>query len=195
MDPPPRVGRERATLPQLFDKYIEAVFEGMRKGFKTITPIRPISIIETICHLLAALLPNLDAAKIDEKDMPAAIENYFVFAAIWAFGGPLGADKQADHRKAFNELWRGTFSTVKYPKDGLVFDYYFDPERFEMVPWADSVPSTSLSSLVRTRESSRSPRSAARRWTRFATRTCSTSSCRRSTQSCSSVAPELARRR
>ena len=54
---------------------------------------------------------------------PEQLELHFVFAAVWAFGGNLLADKSKDHRKAFSNWWQEEFKTVKFPADGLVYDY------------------------------------------------------------------------
>lgn len=58
--------------------------------FKKIIPIPEQSMVQTLCHLLECLLT--------EEDVPAdcpkeTYELYFVFAAIWAFGGAMVQDQ------------------------------------------------------------------------------------------------------
>lgn len=40
---------------------------------------------------------------------------YFVFAAIWAFGGALVEKDGTDYRRRFDKWWKGTWTTVKMP--------------------------------------------------------------------------------
>lgn len=61
--------------------------------FKKIIPIPEQSMVQTLCHLLECLLT--------EEDIPAdcpkeTYELYFVFAAIWAFGGAMVQDQVRD---------------------------------------------------------------------------------------------------
>jgi dynein heavy chain len=124
---------ERTYLPGLFDKYIEACQEMMRKGYKRVSPQRIINVVCTICYLLDVLLPDLTG----EKKTKENIESMFVYTATWAFGGPLNS---RDQRKHFHESWCQTFPTVKYPKEGLCFDYYWDVEQDDFAEWKNLVP-------------------------------------------------------
>lgn len=42
---------------------------------------------------------------------------------MWAIGGSLEDEKD---QKNFNAMWRAA-SKVKFPEQGLAFDYFFDP--------------------------------------------------------------------
>jgi dynein heavy chain len=128
--------QEKSYLPGLFDRYIEPTVDMIRKGFKKCTPIRLINMVSTICYLLEGLLETV-APEAKTQDV---IENYFVYAHTWAFGGPLLADKSGDYRKNFHETFSAQFTNVKYPKEGTCFDYYFDPESGEMSDWKSQVP-------------------------------------------------------
>ncbi|CAM9193411.1 unnamed protein product, partial [Laminaria digitata] len=46
-------------------------------------------------------------------------------------------------RRAFSQEWRRLLppKTVKLPEQGLVFDYFVNPESGEVVRWSDKVPS------------------------------------------------------
>ena len=43
------------------------------------------------------------------------VEYQFAFACIWAFGGPLTADKVADHRAGFSKWWVAEWKNVSFP--------------------------------------------------------------------------------
>lgn len=36
------------------------------------------------------------------------------------------------------------FKTVKFPAQGMIFDYYIDPETKKFMPWTDKVPTFKL---------------------------------------------------
>ena len=79
------VQSERANLSILFDKYVPILLDNIRSGkFKQITPVHEVSMIQTLCYLLEALLTPEHTPPDTAKDV---YELYFVFAAIWAFGG------------------------------------------------------------------------------------------------------------
>ncbi|TYZ65632.1 hypothetical protein PybrP1_006817 [[Pythium] brassicae (nom. inval.)] len=127
---------ERTYLPGHFDKYVDTTCDLMRKGYKQVAPVRLINQVSTICYLLEGLLAHVPA----DKKTQDVIESVFVFCATWAFGGPLIVDKSIDYRKNFHELWCATFPSIKYPKDGLCFDYFYNFETNEFENWNSKVP-------------------------------------------------------
>ena len=79
------VQSEKANLVILFDKYVPTLLDNIRSGkFKQITPVQEVSMIQTLCYLLEALLTPANTPPDTAKEV---YELYFVFAAIWAFGG------------------------------------------------------------------------------------------------------------
>ena len=75
----------------------------------------------------------------EEKMTADIIDMTFAYCAMWAFGGPLIVDKSGeDYRKKFSEDFASTFGS-KFPKDGLCFDYSFDPSKGEYVHWNTKV--------------------------------------------------------
>ena len=46
-------------------------------------------------------------------------EKYFVFACIWAFGGPLPSDGRIDYRNMFSNWWKKELQTVKIAETGV----------------------------------------------------------------------------
>lgn len=84
------VQSEKANLTILFDRYIPACLETLRQRFKKITPVTDISMIQTLCYLLEALLTPTSAPPDTAKEI---YELYFVFAAVWAFGSSMFQDQ------------------------------------------------------------------------------------------------------
>jgi dynein heavy chain len=92
----------------------------------------------TVCHLLTALLLDID----EEKKTQEVLEALFGYCVVWAFGGALPIDKSGNYRSMFHEMWTSSFNKVKipYPKEGTVFDYFFDVETLSWVLWKTIVP-------------------------------------------------------
>ncbi len=132
-------GRENSTkknnLPSLFDRYVDALVEMTRRGYKEVTSLRLINKVSTIIYLLEGLLPLVPGGKMT----PETIEMLFAFSAMWAFGGPMILDKTGDYRKKFSEDFAAKFG-VKFPKDGLCFNYFYDPKLGKLVHWQSIVP-------------------------------------------------------
>ncbi|KAL7445854.1 hypothetical protein ACHAXM_010428 [Skeletonema potamos] len=126
---------ERNNLPSLFDRYIEALVEMTRRGYKEVTSVRLINKVSTLIYLLEGMLPLVPEGKMT----PETIESIFTFSAMWAFGGPMIIDKSGDYRKKFSEDFAATFG-IKFPKEGICFDYLYDPNTGEHVQWQSMVP-------------------------------------------------------
>ncbi len=129
-----------ATLESLFSNYVPTALEHMRKEkWKHITPLADMSMVQALCTLLEGMLTKANTPQGSEKEV---YEAYFTFAAIWAFGGALGADKASDFRKLFSEWWRAEWSKAafKFPEEGLVFDYTVCPESKKPLHWRDFIP-------------------------------------------------------
>ncbi|MEE6512880.1 hypothetical protein FKM82_020191 [Ascaphus truei] len=135
------VQSEKANLMILFDKYLPICLERMRIGFKKITPIPEITVIQTTLCLLECLLTPSSAPPDSPKDL---YELYFVFACLWAFGGAMFQDQLVDYRVEFSRWWINEFKTIKFPSHGTVFDYYIDPESKRFMPWTDKIPAFEL---------------------------------------------------
>jgi ABC-type dipeptide/oligopeptide/nickel transport system ATPase component len=155
--------KEKSSLLALFNKYTTPEYlNEMVRSFSRVVPISEMNMVQSLCHLLDGLMTKAkqekkqraqdqstagadgDDAKISGDDSAARekeiFEANFVFACIWAFGGSLLVDKQCDHRKEFSDWWKRVFTTIKFPKEGTVFDYYPDTSSGRMVPWKGVVP-------------------------------------------------------
>lgn len=139
---------ERAIFPRLFRSYVDKILDLMRlHGMKHVTPLSALNMVHSTCRLLDGLLAS-DAAEREAAGIETTqelLEYYFVFAAMWAFGGGLTSEPPHDYRKQFNVLWRSEFKTIKFPDSGHILDYYFVPragdgdEVAELLMWADQV--------------------------------------------------------
>ncbi|XP_032221173.2 dynein beta chain, ciliary [Nematostella vectensis] len=130
------VQSEKANLQILFDKYVPVCLDLLRVRFKKITPIPDITMVTTLCYLLECLLTPANTPPDCNKEL---YELYFVFAAVWAFGGAMFQDQLVDYRTEFSKWWVTEFKTIKFPSAGTVFDYYIDSETKKFVPWTDKV--------------------------------------------------------
>ncbi len=87
---------EKANLTILFDRYIPICLETLRVRFKKVTPVTETSMIQTLCFLLEALLTPANIPYDTAKEI---YELYFVFAAVWAFGGAMFQDQVSSSQK------------------------------------------------------------------------------------------------
>lgn len=84
------VQSEKANLTILFDKYLPVCLEKLKFGFKKITPIPEITVIQMILYLLECLLTPQNTPPDSPREL---YELYFVFACTWAFGGAMFQDQ------------------------------------------------------------------------------------------------------
>lgn len=134
----------RPLLTELFDKYVEKSMEHCRRNFKTIVPLVPVNIAQTICKILEGILPEETVRGGPPPDRKL-LEAQFVFACVWAIGGCMVVDKVVDYRTQFSKWWASEWKAVFYPDKGQVFDYYVDDKTAQMVPWEDRVHAFSYS--------------------------------------------------
>ncbi|KAK6478238.1 dynein heavy chain 17 [Huso huso] len=135
------VQSEKANLIILFDKYLPTCLEKLKIGFKKITPVPEVTMVQTLLYLMECLLIPANAPPDSPKDL---YELYFVFSCIWAFGGAMFQDQMVDYRVEFSKWWVNEFKTIKFPSLGTVFDYYIDPDTKKFMSWADKVPKFDL---------------------------------------------------
>uniref|UniRef100_A0A8B9IAP8 Dynein axonemal heavy chain 9 n=1 Tax=Anser brachyrhynchus TaxID=132585 RepID=A0A8B9IAP8_9AVES len=128
---------ERANLTILFDKYLPPCLDTLRTRFKKIIPIPEQSMVQMLCYLLECLLTEENTPPDCPKEL---YELYFVFAAVWAFGGSMFQDQLVDYRVEFSKWWVAEFKTIKFPSQGTVFDFYVDPETKKFEPWSKLIP-------------------------------------------------------
>uniref|UniRef100_A0A8D0CKY1 Dynein axonemal heavy chain 17 n=1 Tax=Scleropages formosus TaxID=113540 RepID=A0A8D0CKY1_SCLFO len=116
------VQSEKANLTILFEKYLPPCLDSLRTRFKKIIPIPEQSMVQMLYS---------------PKEL---YELFFVFCAIWAFGGAMFQDQLVDYRVEFSKWWVSEFKTIKFPSQGTVFDYYIDPETKKFELWSKMIP-------------------------------------------------------
>ncbi|GCB69230.1 hypothetical protein scyTo_0001016 [Scyliorhinus torazame] len=132
---------EKANLTILFEKYLPLCLDTLRTRFKKIIPVPEQSMVQMLCYLLECLLTKENTPPDCHKEL---YELYFIFAAIWAFGGAMFQDQLVDYRVEFSKWWTSEFKTIKFPSQGTVFDYYIDPETKKFEPWSKLIPKFDL---------------------------------------------------
>ncbi|XP_054249766.1 dynein axonemal heavy chain 17 [Indicator indicator] len=135
------VQSERAHLTVLFDKYLPVCLEKLKFGFKKITPVPEVTVIQMVLYLLECLLTPQTVPADSPREL---YELYFVFACAWAFGGAMFQDQLMDYRLEFSKWWVEEFKTIKFPSQGTIFDYYIDPKTKKFMPWTEKVPNFEL---------------------------------------------------
>ncbi|CAD7704939.1 unnamed protein product [Ostreobium quekettii] len=123
-------------LAEMFDKYVgPSIFE-MKKSFSTITPLATMNFVTTLVNILEGCLkPENVSNKADQ----ALFEMYFAFAMIWAFGSALCEKDGINYRKNFDKWWKQSWTSVKIPGKGTVYDYLVNPKTAKFQPWAELV--------------------------------------------------------
>jgi hypothetical protein len=117
-------------------RYIDSLYDQMRKAYKHVTRINLINMVFTVCRLLEGYLDTTISLSAE------IVEAIFAQCVMWGFGGALILDKNADHRRNFNDIFTAMTGTIKYPKEGkdsLCFDYYLDIASGELKPWTTKV--------------------------------------------------------
>lgn len=128
---------ERAHMTIFFDRYVAETLSHIQKNFKPVLEQNAINMVETLCRLLEGLLTEENVPPGTDKEV---YEMYFSFAAVWAFGGPLGTRDGVDYRRQFDKWWRMAWRNhVKFPDGGSVFDFYLDPKTKKFERWSNKV--------------------------------------------------------
>ncbi|CBZ32638.1 dynein heavy chain, putative [Leishmania donovani] len=143
-----REKREGVILDNLFDKYVPFIFEFWKRSMRPIVSVMDINVVQTLCFLLDGIFKTIEPEELAKNSNPFEVcEKYFVFAAIWAFGGPLpSSDGRIDMRLNFSNQWKKEFPSMKISDAGSVFDYYIDKTKddsgavlFDWKPWTELV--------------------------------------------------------
>jgi dynein heavy chain len=72
--------------------------------------------VQTLTNILEGILKPENLSNKAEQGL---FEMYFVFAAIWAFGGALVDKDGISYRRNFDKWWKQTWTTVKLPGDAM----------------------------------------------------------------------------
>ena len=125
-------------VPQYFEHYVPAFLEATRKGYKTVAPVKVMSMVMTTCYLIEAALKE-NKAIVDEK----LVNTYFIWAFTWAFAGGYSQDKNGDMVSKISEyLSSDLFKDAKQPlpgKEMSFLDCFIDAETGKWRHWNEIV--------------------------------------------------------
>ena len=118
------VQSEKANLTILFERYVPPCLETLKHRFKKITPVQEVSMLQMLCYLLEALLTPDNTPPDCPKEH---YELYFVFAAVWAFGGAMFQDQVCIHLHMYRLLasFRCAGFTSELENVGVRYLYIF----------------------------------------------------------------------
>ncbi|XP_014779882.1 dynein axonemal heavy chain 10 isoform X2 [Octopus bimaculoides] len=152
----------RDEFRQLYGKYvgtcIELVIEGLSSGkpvekLKTILP-------QTNLNMVKQLTKMLDALTTEEILNTDVLEAQFLLALYWS----IGACIVDDHRSRFDDFVKGVASLPcsssgdlasagEIPEsDSTLYEFFFDPEKRNWIPWSKKVPQYIHNPMVKFRE-------------------------------------------
>jgi dynein heavy chain len=92
---------EKSQLTVLFNNYVPRTLELLHATLQHIVPLSDVGMVQTLCNLLEGLLTDQNVLANAEVSL---YELYFVFAALWAFGGACD-DQGRDFRAEFSQMW------------------------------------------------------------------------------------------
>ena len=129
-------GNEKSQLTVLFNNYVPRTLEIIHNTLQHVVPLTDIGMVQTLCRLLEGLLTEKNVPYNSEASL---YELYFVFAAVWAFGGACD-DQGHDYRMQFSQMWKSEWRSVVFPQQGTVFDYCINPDTKKFMPWSEIAP-------------------------------------------------------
>ena len=134
----------KAKAEELFARYCAPTLLELSLNYKHVTPLLDFGMVQAITNFLQALWTVENLGTKDAEMM----EIYFVFSAVWAFGGAMSITSGVDYRKKFSQYWKDTYKTIKFPHRGEVFDVYVDKAKKDFASWSDVVPELAFDSAT-----------------------------------------------
>ncbi|MEW5298846.1 MAG: hypothetical protein WDW36_001923 [Sanguina aurantia] len=126
----------QAWLRGMFERYIPPTIFEMKRSFSHITPLATMNFLTTLVNILEGCLKP---ENLSNKADAGMFEMYFVFALVWAFGGALCEKDGINYRRNFDKWFKNTWTSVKIPGKGTVYDYFVNPKTQKFQPWAELV--------------------------------------------------------
>ena len=134
---------EKTYLPDIFHLNLGKLVDFyVSNKIETIVPLPLLNIVQSLCHIIEGMIRGLSPTAEKTK---VVYERFFVFAAMWAFGGcvNISSERGGEIRKLFSSFIRTLNKHIKFPDSGNVLDYFIDPISGETVAWQDKVASYS----------------------------------------------------
>ena len=128
-----------------FDAYVPGALFEMKKSYSHITPLGTMNWVTSLVNILEGCIKP---ENLNNKADASLFEMYFVFAMIWAFGGGLTEKDGINYPKMFDKWWKSTYTSVKLPSKGSVYDYYVNPKTGKFAQWGELVQEVEYNSSV-----------------------------------------------
>ena len=125
-----------AWMKDLFSKYVPDTLFEMRKSYVAITPLNTMNYVTSLVNILEGLLKP---ENLNNKATQELFELYFVFAMVWAFGSGMCEKDGIHYKRNFDKWFKQTWTTIKFPGKGTVYDYFVNPKTGKFQPWAELV--------------------------------------------------------
>ena len=143
----------RNKLTTLFDNYLEDLIHFVRKKIKEPCPTVDNNLASSVMRIIDTFFDKFRSQEAQFKNMSEEVEaieevleGIFYFSLIWG----LGVTTNEQGREAFNKYLRDLISTkvldkrFAIPDKETVYDFLFDPEKKEWVPWINIIEKLDL---------------------------------------------------
>ncbi|CAM9123848.1 unnamed protein product [Hapterophycus canaliculatus] len=138
--------QERVTLSLLFDTYVASTLSALRRFCFEPLPSVDGCLVQGLMNILDCYFEEFRPYEGVVRKSPEAAENVkksmepmFMFALVWS----LLATVDRKGREFMDQFIRGEMrsngAAKPFPEDQLVYDFCFDQETMEWVPWMDTV--------------------------------------------------------
>ena len=105
-----------------------------------------VCIIKANCHLLSLVynsvicLLQVGLSQLPSPPSPTGLKQWLTYSLVWSMGGHLSPQNKA----TFNDWWRETFTEpdLTLPEDGVIWDYFIDPDSSRFLPCSPHLTST-----------------------------------------------------
>lgn len=123
-------------MRELFAKYVPDTLFEMRKSYVAVTPLNTMNYVTSLVNILEGLLKP---ENINNKGTQEIFELFFVFAMVWGFGSGMCEKDGINYKRNFDKWFKQTWTTIKFPGKGTVYDYFVNPKTQKFQPWAELV--------------------------------------------------------
>ena len=159
-DPRANISKKLTTL---FNNYLEDMIYFVRRKVKEICPTVDNNLAASVMRIIDTFFDKFRTQEAQFKNMDddvrkteSVLEGIFYFALIWA----LGVTTNEQGRDKFNQMFREKVNKKALdrrfcpPEEGTVYDYLFDVDKGEWVPWVnvmgtlDIPPNTNYTEII-----------------------------------------------
>ncbi|MBP5699880.1 MAG: hypothetical protein J6W71_03420, partial [Methanobrevibacter sp.] len=143
----------RKKLTTLFDSYLEDLIYFVRKKIKEPCPTVDNNLASSVMRIIDTFFDKFRSQEAQFKNMSEeveateeVIEGIFYFSLIWG----LGVTTNEQGREAFNKYLRDLIKTNAIdkrfapPEKDTVYDFLFDPDKKEWIPWINIIEKLDL---------------------------------------------------